>query len=168
MKQEVDKLLQEHLYYDQDFGTIHWYKRYNRFSKVNIGDVAGTVWNGYIRVKFLGKTYGAHRLAWFLVHGVWPTKHIDHINGNSLDNRLINLRECSHKENHGNRKKEDNVSGFKGVSPKDKKWQARICHNYKRIYLGLFETAEEAAKAYDAKARELFGRFARPNFELDT
>jgi len=164
MSLEIEVLLKEHLQYDPVSGEISWLKRYNRYSKVSPGDSAGTNWNGYRRVKFLGKSYAAHRLAWFLFYGCWPKFTIDHINGDSLDNRLVNLRDCTHKENHGNRKKEINVSGFKGVSPIGNKWQARICHNYNRIYLGLFPTVEEAAFVYDLKAKELFGEYARTNF----
>lgn len=159
-----EELLKEHLQYNSESGELLWLKPYNRYSRVKTGDVAGTKWNGYIRVKFLGKSYGAHRLAWFLHFGTWPKLHLDHINGDSTDNRIVNLRECTHQQNHGNRKIQSNLSGFKGVSKKDGKWQARVCFNFKRHYLGLFNTAEEAAKAYDAKAKELHGEFARLNF----
>jgi hypothetical protein len=160
----IEELLKEHLQYDPDNGKLLWLKPYDRYSRVKAGDIAGTTWNNYVRVKFLGKSYSAHRLAWFLYYNAWPKLHLDHINGDSTDNRIVNLRECTHQQNHGNRKKQANLSGFKGVSKKDNKWQARVCFNFKRHYLGLFNTAEEAAKAYDEKAKELHGEFARLNF----
>lgn len=90
----------------------------------------------------------------------------DHINGNRLDNRKQNLRVCSHAGNAMNRKviAKNNTSGYKGVRFEYKKYRASIQYKGKRIHIGLFETAEEAARAYDKKAKELFGEFARTNF----
>jgi hypothetical protein len=102
----------------------------------------------------------------------YPKKmHVDHINGNPLDNRKENLRVCTHSENHQNRKtRSDSRSGYKGVSlSKDGLTiMAYIgvpgTNGKGRIGLGSFKTLEEAARAYDAKAKELFGEFARLNF----
>lgn len=94
-------------------------------------------------------------------------KFIDHINGNGLDNRKENLRECSHKENIRNRNKQkNNTSGFKGVFwDKNKNvYKAQIKVNQKNIYLGSFTDKEEAAKIYDKAAIKYFGEFARLNF----
>lgn len=93
--------------------------------------------------------------------------HTDHINRNTIDNRKINLRICTPAENVRNSKKsKNNTSGFTGASwSKDKKkWVARIVFNYKQIIIGYFKNKREAAKAYDRKAIELFGEFARINF----
>ena len=92
---------------------------------------------------------------------------VDHINGNPLDNRKSNLRICTHAENQRNKGAyKNNTSGYKGVSwyKRDKKWIAGIKHNNKGIYIGLFEDKEEAARAYDKKAKELHGEFAYLNF----
>lgn len=89
---------------------------------------------------------------------------VDHINGNGLDNRRKNLRECSHMDNRRNtRRHRNNKSGFKGVSwnPSRKKWCAFIYHEGKSINLGGFATPEEAHNVYCRKARELHGEFAR-------
>jgi len=91
----------------------------------------------------------------------------DHINGNSLDNRRCNLRKCSDKENSVNAQKgKDNRSGYKGVHfhSQSKKWRAAILNGDTYTHLGKFDTAKEAARAYDAKAFELFGEFAWLNF----
>jgi hypothetical protein len=83
-------------------------------------------------------------------------KHIDHKNGNPGDNRWANLRECTHAENHQNRKQQKNVSGFRGVywHKGTKKWQAQIRVNNKLINLGYFDNPEEASKVYlAAKAK---------------
>jgi len=96
---------------------------------------------------------------------------VDHIRSReTLNNQRKNLRVCSHAENGRNRTKgSNNTSGFKGVSfRKDiTKWQAAIRLNGTDIYLGCFVTPEEAAKAYDAKALELFGEFAKLNFPIE-
>lgn len=92
---------------------------------------------------------------------------IDHINGDPLDNRRSNLRICSQRDNARNcRRGKNNKSGFKGVSWKADigKWRARIMVDRKEISLGAFNSAEEAAKAYDAAAVQYFGQFARLNF----
>lgn len=93
---------------------------------------------------------------------------IDHKNGNTLDNRKINLRICSIRENNLNKPKiqKQTSSKYKGVSwqKKEKKWYSSIKSNYKSYNLGLYEKEIDAAKAYDNKALELFGKFANINF----
>jgi hypothetical protein len=91
---------------------------------------------------------------------------VDHVNGNGLDNRRENLRLCNDSQNQANRiHLTKNTSGYRGVTwnKKSKKWQAGIKAT-KSIHLGLFNSPEDAARAYDAKAIELFGEFARTNF----
>lgn len=91
---------------------------------------------------------------------------IDHVNGNALDNRKENLRICSNAENLRNRKKQKNTSSiYKGVcfDKRDKKWRASIRLNNKLMYIGLFDTQTQAAKAYNKAAVENFGEFARLN-----
>lgn len=91
----------------------------------------------------------------------------DHRNGDSLDNRRSNLRTCTQVQNqHNVGRRADNTSGYKGVSwvPRERKWLATIQNNGKRIYIGRFNTADEAGRAYDDKAQELHGEFARTNF----
>lgn len=90
----------------------------------------------------------------------------DHINGDKLDNRRSNLRVCTRSQNEANKGlRIDNTSGYKGVywNRKNKKWVANIGFNYKNIYLGEFNDRFHAMKAYNAKAKELFGEFARLN-----
>lgn len=106
-----------------------------------------------------------HRLILGLSAG--DGKMTDHKNRNGLDNHRINLRVCTNRLNQGNSKiRKDNTSGFKGVvwHKQARKWMSEICHKGTLIYLGLFENKLDAALAYDEKARELFGKFARTNF----
>jgi hypothetical protein len=90
-------------------------------------------------------------------------KDTDHINGNRLDNRAANLRDADRSENNGNGARKGGASGFKGVSKNGKRWLAAIGHDYKTIYLGTYATPQEAARAYNAKALELFGVYAKLN-----
>ena len=88
----------------------------------------------------------------------------DHINGNKLDNRRSNLRVCNRSENNWNgSKKRTNKSGYKGVSwdKKAQKWLAKICKERQQIFVGYFNSPLEASKAYDKKAQDIFGNFAR-------
>lgn len=91
----------------------------------------------------------------------------DHINGNRLDNRRANLRITDRLGNAQNSKKRHhNISGFKGVSWHEKleKWRAQIQVNKKKMHIGVYRSVKAAAMAYDRKARECFGEFARLNF----
>lgn len=92
---------------------------------------------------------------------------IDHKDGNPLNNTRDNLRRASHIQNSSNRARQsNNSSGFKGVSwnSRRKKWLARIAADGKEIQIGQFADPAEAARAYDKKAKELHGQFARLNF----
>lgn len=93
----------------------------------------------------------------------------DHINGNKLDNRRVNLRNATKSQNQANtRIYKNNKTGFKGVifsraKDKTKPYQAQIKYHKKNIFLGCFKTAEEAAYAYNNEAMKLHGEFARLN-----
>ena len=95
-------------------------------------------------------------------------KQVDHINGDGLDNRRSNLRLATQSQNNQNQRKTRGKSRYKGVSLRcdGKKWCAQVKLNAKIHRLGSFNTEEDAARAYDKKARELFGEFARCNFDV--
>jgi hypothetical protein len=105
--------------------------------------------HGHLVVSYKGKSYLAHRLAWFLYFGVWPKETVDHINGNPKDNRIVNLRDVPHSSNTRNcSKRVDNTSGVTGVyfHKPSGKWQARGYLFGKARSLGLFENKESAMK----------------------
>jgi hypothetical protein len=94
-------------------------------------------------------------------------KLVDHQNGDGLDNqRSTNLRVCTRSQNMGNAKKHSDRAGkYKGVYQEaGGKYVAQICINRKRFKLGRFDKAEDAARAYDAKAFEMWGEFFKGNF----
>lgn len=93
----------------------------------------------------------------------------DHINRNPLDNRRKNLRVATNQQNKFNKSKlKNNTSGYKGVTEVKRgnniNYQVYIGHANKNIYIGFFENAREAAKAYDIAASRYHGKFARLNF----
>lgn len=151
--------LLEKLRYDPDTG--YFYHR-------DTGKRAGNQQlDGYRRVGVDGKNYPEGRLAWFYMEGEWPTGVIDHINHDPSDNSWANLRDCSRSENHRFRRKfKNNTSGYKGVWEKRGRWIASLTYERRRYHLGTFDTREEAARAYDDKALELFGEFAKTNFPV--
>ena len=94
-------------------------------------------------------------------------KFVDHIDGDRKNNNLSNLRWATAEENQRNRLKQKNTSSiYKGVtySKKNKKWEARIRINGKNKFIGYFKNEEDAGRAYDEKALQLFGDYAKLNF----
>lgn len=95
-----------------------------------------------------------------------PGEQGDHINGDTLDNRRCNLRKVTNQQNQWNRRK-GRASGtpFKGIQWSDKAsgWRAKIRVHGRQIYLGTFDTPEDAARAYDVAARQHFGEYAALN-----
>lgn len=87
---------------------------------------------------------------------------VDHINGDGLDNRRINLRVATHSQNHMNeRLRKDNTSGFKGVSKQGNLWQVNMASNGRMVYVGLYKSLEEACEARRLAEIEMYGEFAR-------
>ena len=106
--------------------------------------------NGYLLGAVNYKTLKAHRVIWAMVYGEWPSNHIDHINGITDDNRIVNLRVVTNQENMRNKSmRKSNTSGFTGVywHEPTQKWQARINVNGRGKSLGLFHKIEDAVNA---------------------
>ena len=118
---------------------------------------------GYAR-RFTKNALGGYILMHRLIKNPPDDMLIDHINGNKLDNRSINLRICTHTENMWNRGKPiNNTSGYKGVHWYPGKWRATIGVRNECKQLGGFKTALEAAEAYNIAALEYHGEFAYQN-----
>jgi hypothetical protein len=106
--------------------------------------------------------YVAHRIVWKMVTGKEPPPNIDHKNGDGYDNSWANLRVADQtKQNWNRRIPKSNASGHKGVSRDHNSWKATISVNKKPRHLGCFSSADDAAAAYNAAARELHGEFYR-------
>lgn len=122
---------------------------------------------GYAEHKDSLMSITIHRFILKLKKG--DNKIVDHINGNKLDNRKVNLRLCTHSQNLANRSFQKNTTtGYKGVCYQKEKSgkiyiKAQIMVNQKNIHIGLFKTTKEAALAYNQAAIKYFGKFAQLN-----
>lgn len=132
--------LREEINYNPDTGE---------FSDLH-GSVLGWSDHGYRRLNIGGVKVYAHRLAWLYMTGQWPTNKIDHFDGDKGNNRFSNLREATDRINAQNvhEAQSNNSTGFLGVSPKRKRFEARIYREGSQIRLGIFDSPEAAHAAY--------------------
>jgi hypothetical protein len=157
--------LQKVLQYDPSTGALTWLERKPEMFEAGkqTREHNCAIWNGkfagrpglsspdkrgYLTGHLFSRPMKAHRVIWALVHGVWPLE-IDHINGDTADNRLSNLRAVSHAINGRNlRRKVNNTSGVCGVYKRPSgRWCASITVSGKDKSLGTFDTLAEAAQA---------------------
>lgn len=121
----------------------------------------------YLKIRIGGRFIRAHRIAWFLSHGRWPSCDIDHINGDIHDNRIGNLRDVTMSQNPLNRgDNRNNTSGVKGVHLEHRRdkppiWMAYISIGRKRIRLGRRKDFATAVALRKAAEKKYFGEFAR-------
>jgi hypothetical protein len=150
--------LLEVLDYDPVTGVFTW--RVALSSKLRAGAVAGNTHPaGFRRIRIDGRSYKAHRLAWFFVHGRWPVFEIDHRHGVRAGDAIGNLRDVTHAQNQQNqrRARADNKCGLLGACwhKGTSKWRASIRHEGKQKHLGLFTSKEAAHAAYITAKRQL-------------
>jgi hypothetical protein len=112
---------------------------------------------GYLSLNFSKKTFQAHRVAWLLYYGEWPTGFIDHINGDGSDNRICNLRTVTNQENLRNQSlRSSNKSGVMGVCLNRRgTWRVEIGVNGRHRNLGTFSVFEDAVRARRAAEVDL-------------
>lgn len=162
-------LLPELLDYDPETGVLTWKERGPEWFK---SDARAKAWNaqyagkpaftsahnaGYWHGAILRRSYLAHRVCWAIATGSWPSVDLDHINGNRADNRITNLREASAAENGQNKAASRGAtSSYVGVSwhTLSSKWRAQIKIKGRSLFIGLFDTEEEAFAAYCAAKAE--------------
>lgn len=167
--------LRQLLRYEAETGKLFWLPRHPSFFVGGSGSYTpertAKTWNkryagtealsaisseGYKNGTLLGRYAAAHRVIWAVVHGYWP-EFIDHINGCRDDNRLLNLREVTKRENGMNQgRKVNNSSGVTGVHLRgdNGKWIAQIGVGMQRVYLGAYDTFEDAVMVRQAAERE--------------
>jgi hypothetical protein len=154
--------LKELLDYDPETGILTW--RVSLNWRIKVGQRAGThnKVEGYRKIKIFGRMYREHRIVWLYVHG-WLPERVDHDDGNGVNNRIGNLRDCTQAQNCANRKiHSNNESGYKGVwySRQHNKWRAAIHMRGRKKHLGLFNTPELAHEFYCLAADMLNGEFS--------
>ena len=155
--------LKEYLDYNPDTGILTWIKK--PAGSVEVGQEAGAKHSkGYIIISFKGNSYFAHRIAYYMYHGVDPLENlVDHKYGDKSNNKIKDLRLASNAQNQMNHIKlrSDNTSGVIGVSwAKDrKKWGANIQKNGVQKNLGYFTNKEDAIKTRKEAEKKYFGRF---------
>lgn len=137
------------LNYDAESGLFVWRKKHRG---VSFGAVAGGAHrDGYVAIRFDGKRWQAHRLAWAYVYGGLPLSDVDHINRIRTDNRIANLRLVTPRENQSNGLRARG-SGV-GATKVGNRWKSYIHIDGKGRYLGSFPIREDAIAAYRAAAK---------------
>lgn len=140
----------------------HW--KVDRPNGVKAGDIVGGKPNNqYLRVSINGTRYKLHRIIFYLYHGYVPD-HIDHIDGNTLNNSIDNLRPATHQQNMMNLKVSRlNKTGVKGVTfeSKNNSWKVRISKNGKRHYIGNYRCFIDACSARFRAEKAMHGDFRR-------
>lgn len=168
-------ILPELLDYNPSTGKFAWRRRPLKFfESMAAPELRCRLWNGQFAGKpalyaehncgyHSGSIFNmqvlAHRVAWAITHGEWPSGEIDHVNGDRRDNRIENLRSVDRHGNMKNRKLQTiNRSGANGVywAAHAKKWRVEIRSELGREHCGYFDSFEDA-KAARAEANERHG-----------
>ena len=143
----------DHLEYQPETGMFRWKHAARGRKKLHWAPATAAA-HGYAHIKYRLKSYPAHRIAFLLMTGHEAPHDIDHINGNRRDNRWANLRPATRSQNNANR------PGSKGYTVWNGKYVATIKHQKRCIYLGRYDTAQQAHDAYIAARKRIFGEFA--------
>jgi hypothetical protein len=147
--------IKEYLRYEPDTGNFYWVKNTNSRGPSKVGQLAGcTNAYGYWQIGLFGLRLYGHVLAWLYVYGRVP-RYIDHKDRNPTNNRIENLRECTHSQNHGNYKRRKN-----GIELHGRKYRVRIVKDGVRHEFGSYSSLQEADVVADAAYDKLFGEFA--------
>lgn len=149
--------------YDVDTGKL--YNKVWRCGRAPIGKEIGHLNStGHLTAVLDGRNYKVHRLVWLYHYKEWPKYDLDHIDGNKTNNKITNLRECKDgivNQHNITKKREDNKSGYTGVSfdKSTQKWVAQVGYKGDRLHLGLYDSPEKAHLAYLKKKRQLHPAF---------
>jgi hypothetical protein len=155
--------IKQRVHYDPETGKVTW--RRAKANGIKPGSEAGGInVQGYRSFSFRSKHIKVHRFAFAYMHGRWPEPYCDHINGDRLDNRACNLRECDPSQNCQNRPTfKNNRSGIKGVhwDAESRKWRARVWLKGKMTVSQRFRHLYDAINFVKQAREQLHGEFAR-------
>lgn len=142
--------------YEATTGKLYW--RIDAGQRGRAGNEAGCPGtHGYIITRYEGTLYRRSHLAWALTYGEWPVNFMDHINGDTADDRITNLRDVTHRQNHMNRNYHRSGHLFgttKRTYGRGVRWEARIYVKGKQVGLGFFSSEKKAHEAYMAYCRD--------------
>lgn len=151
------KDIKVYLSYNKDTGKFYRIKEIGRKGKICLVKECEDK-DGYLLMRFGNKNYRVHRLAWYFIYNEFPKGTIDHINGNIKDNRILNLRVVTTRDNaHNCKKHRDGKLIGCSYHKSSKKWIAQIDVNGKPKYLGVFSTELEGHLAYMKEYKKLKG-----------
>ena len=145
--------------YENDTGNLVWNKTKGRAHK---GEKVGWLSkHGYIEAQVQGKRFKAHHLVWYIHHGYFP-KQLDHVDGDRVNNKIENLRECTTVENARNRKKKDNRALPRNVYHAHIDGKYRVCLTIggKQLSFGTFSDLAAADRVAKQARESFYGAFA--------
>lgn len=170
------EVLRQLISYEPETGDLRWKYRpqaRTEWNNKHAGTVAGTLTKkGSVQINITSNghssLYHAHRIAWALMTGEWPTHRLDHSDCDPANNKWANLRPATCSQNNANRSNVDGAVPYRGVYFMRSKgrYAAQIKKDRQHTWLGLHDTAEDAARAYDRAANQLFGEYAKTNSSL--
>jgi len=159
--QDITKEILNFLFNYKD-GELYW--KFSLSSKSPKGCIAGTKkQDGYKRIGLNKKSYLNHRLIFLMHHGYLP-KVVDHIDGNTLNNNIENLREATHSQNQWNTAKNtNNTSGYKNVTwnQRKRKWLVNVRVHCMDFHIGYFNDIELADLVAQEARDKYHKEFAR-------
>ena len=143
-----------------DNGVLRWQASPSR--NVKAGSAAGSAnQRGYVQIQWNRKLFVAHKLIFAYHHG-WIPPLVDHIDGDTTNNKIENLRAATVAENQYNsRRRADNASGYKNVRKRGLKWQVCVVKDGRKNHYGCFDTLDAAVLVAQQAREQLHGSFAR-------
>ncbi|ANT45379.1 HNH homing endonuclease [Pectobacterium phage Khlen] len=153
--------LRDQFSYNKDTGVIIRLARQGNY-QANTHCTSVCTTGNYLKITYRGTQYLQHRVAWFLHYGTQPPDVIDHVNGNGLDNRIVNLREATTSTNQMNIKATSkSTTGVKGIFPVrgGKLYRAEVCIDGKRYQKHAADPKKLEAWVVN-KRNELHGTYA--------
>lgn len=161
ISKEIEQYINDNMRYDPNTGQLWWTCEggFHRDTTKPIGSFNG---RGYFQVTTPYCNLRVHQICWYFIYCEWPSMLVDHVDNDRTNNKPDNLRLATLSQNSGNSNPhKDGSSKYKGVcwAEANGRWLARC----RSKYIGLFESEEEAALAYNYEAEKAFGPFAKYN-----